>query len=203
MNGQEIEVKFYVSDLRTIIASLIKLNAELKYPRVHEVNLRFDTPDKELSSRYQVLRLRQDSRTRLTFKGPATNEQGISKRQEIEFAVSDLDSAKDLLKALGYDIFMMYEKYRTTYILDQCEIVLDEMPFGKFVEIEGPDAETIKQTAGLLGLNWDTGCSESYMTLFETFKNNRHKTMNDLSFAAFDGLNVRPQDLGLTPANCN
>lgn len=30
-------------------------------------------------------------------------------------------------------VFMIYEKYRTTYQLNQCEVALDELPFGNFL----------------------------------------------------------------------
>jgi len=33
---------------------------------------------------------------------------------------------------------MMYEKYRTTFTIGSLEVVLDELPYGNFVEIEGP-----------------------------------------------------------------
>ena len=44
MNDQEIEVKFYVSDLEAIQAHLVQLGARLVQPRTLEVNLRYDTP---------------------------------------------------------------------------------------------------------------------------------------------------------------
>jgi len=69
-NNQEIEVKFLISDLPALLEKLENLGAVELRPRVLEVNLRFDTHDRKLSDRAQVLRLRQDDQAILTFKSP-------------------------------------------------------------------------------------------------------------------------------------
>src|SRR5215510_12876715 len=99
---QEIEAKFYVQDLKRIEARLQNLEARLIQPRILETNLRFDLPDSRLRSKGQVLRLRQDSEARLTYKDSGTSEQGVVNRREIEFTVEDFEKAKLLLEALGY-----------------------------------------------------------------------------------------------------
>jgi adenylate cyclase class IV len=63
--GSELEVKFYLSR-RKVMEARVDSMGELIAPRVHEVNLRFDTPDLSLSSKGRLLRLRQDSRARVT-----------------------------------------------------------------------------------------------------------------------------------------
>jgi len=201
MDKQEIEVKFLIQDVKRIVSSLIQLGAELISPRVHEMNLRFDTPEHSLTNEQRVLRLRKDTRSHLTYKGAALTEQGVSKRQEIEFEVSDFSATQNMLEALGYEVSVTYEKYRTTYCFHQLEIVLDEMPFGLFVEIEGPDAESIKEASDSLGLNWSAGCTLSYMALFEHFKSTRKMTMENLTFSAFDNIQVEAHDLGLKYAD--
>ena len=125
-------------------------------PRVHEVNLRFDTPDQSLSCTGKVLRLRQDTRARVTYKGEGNVEGGARLRQELEFTVSDFDTAKALFEALGYQVYTMYEKYRTTYKLGNVEVVVDELPTGDFLEIEGPDSESIRGVADQLELDWES-----------------------------------------------
>jgi adenylate cyclase class 2 len=68
-NDQELEVKFYIADLRALEGKLVAQGARLVQPRVHEVNLRFDTAESELKRTYRVLRLRQDNAAHLTYKG--------------------------------------------------------------------------------------------------------------------------------------
>jgi adenylate cyclase class 2 len=200
-NEQELEVKFLLSNPDKFIANLKKRKAEVHIPRVHEVNLRLDTPARDLSRQAQVLRLRKDTRIRITFKGPAEERQDVSARREIEFEVSDFDSAKALFEALGYFQYILYEKYRTTYQLAGVEITLDEMPYGYFAEIEGPDPVKIRATAERLGLIWETRSIESYLSLFQRVKDKLILTFNDLSFENFEGISVAPTELGINPGD--
>jgi adenylate cyclase, class 2 len=198
---QELEVKFYVEDLAAIEARLNSIGAHLEAPRVFEVNLRFDTPDGKLARAAQVIRLRQDSRSRLTYKGPASNDGGARLRPEIEFEVSDFQSAQAFIEALGYQVAMAYEKYRTTYVLEGTEVVLDELPYGNFVEIEGPDSDKIHAIADRLGLAWHRSVQASYVVLFYELRNRLGLVFNDLTFDNFAGRPVTVTELGVQPAD--
>ena len=111
----EIEAKFCVLSLKSIEERINKIGGKLIKPRHHERNLRFDTPQQDLTRANKALRLRQDQHIHLTFKGPAEHVGGISKRQEIEFQANDFKAANNFLNALGYKISVVYEKFRTTY----------------------------------------------------------------------------------------
>lgn len=197
----EIEVKFPVRNLGTLAQRLITHQAIVSAPRVHEINLRFDTPDGSLTRDRRVLRLRQDAGSVMTYKGPAQPGSEVSSRQEIEFQVSDFGAAHRLLEALGYEVSVMYEKYRTTYTLDDLVIVLDEMPFGNFAEIEGPDAESIRDAAAKLGLDWEARTVASYLALFSFLCSTRGLTAQNLSFSEFEGIEIRVSDMGLRYAD--
>lgn len=200
-NDQEIEVKFFVRGLPALEERLQQLGARLETGRTFEANLRFDTPGRDLSREKRVLRLRQDQRARLTFKGPAQSGSEVNSRQEIEIEVSDFSAARRLLKALGYEVSAMYEKYRTSYILGGVEIVLDELPYGTFIEIEGPGAGALRVAADMLQLRWEARISDSYLGLFERFCSTRNLRLVELSFEKFKSLTVQPADLGLTYAD--
>jgi len=198
--GKELEVKFYVPDLPAFEKRLVGQGAALELPRVHEVNLRFDTPSEELGRTYRVLRLRQDNQARVTFKGPGIEKDGVQQRQELEFSVSDFAAAQAVFEALGYQVVVMYEKYRTTYALGDVLVVLDEMPYGNFIEIEGPAGESIQKAARQLGLNWERRNLESYVFMFERLRQAKGWTFRDLSFANFAGKAISPEDLGVQRA---
>jgi adenylate cyclase, class 2 len=198
---REIEVKFYLRDLAGVSQRLRDLGAELAAPRVFEANLRFDTRGRELTKARQVLRLRQDQRARMTFKGPAEAGSEVISREEIEFEVSDFSAAQRLLEALGYEVSAMYEKFRATYHLGGLEVVLDELPYGSFIEIEGPDGEAIQAAALQLGLRWEARCTDSYLGLFERLRAQKWFEGKDLSFRSFKGINIVPEDLGLDYAD--
>jgi adenylate cyclase class 2 len=196
-SDQEIEAKFLVRDLEVIEARLRGLGAALTAERVFETNLRFDTPDGDLSRQRQALRLRQDTQSIMTFKGAARQGEAISMREEIEFSVSDFAAARRLLEALGYVVSVIYEKYRTTYVLGNLEVVLDELPFGSFIEIEGPDVDTIRGAADELGLEWEARSSASYLALFGLFREARNLSARNLTFEELRGIEAAPEDLKL------
>jgi len=197
---QEIEAKFYVLDLGKIESRLQTLEARLIQPRVLETNIRFDLPDARLRSEGRVLRLRQDTEARLTYKDSGKGEHGIIKRAEIEFTVEDFNKAKLFLEALGYQKILIYEKYRTTYEFEACHIMLDELPYGNFVEIEGENIESIRLAAEKLNLNLGTSITASYSALFERARQTLGFTFTDLTFENFTGIEVAPEHLQIQPA---
>ncbi len=194
-SDQEIEVKFYLLRLAALEKRIQAAGGVLVQERVHEINLRFDLPDGSLSTDRRVLRLRQDVRAVLTYKGPSAAGQVVNVRQEIETDVSDFSAAQRILEALGYQVAVIYEKWRTTYQLENLEIVLDELPYGNFCEIEGPDAESIRSTAGLLKLDWSARITDSYLGMFWRLKANLGLAAENLDFSSFADLKIRPEDL--------
>lgn len=198
--AQEIEAKFYVMRPDELRRRLEALEAKLTEPRILEVNIRFDTPQQEFQQSGRVLRLRQDSRVRLTYKDSDKIQSGAMSRREIEFTVSDFDSAKEFLEALGYQVALTYEKYRTTYQMPGVEIMLDEMPYGNFVEIEGDEAQ-LRPTADKLRLKWEAAIQDSYSGLFAKLRARRHMQVRDLTFENFKAVEVSADDLGVQPAD--
>ncbi len=200
-NGQEIEVKFYIQDLKKVEARMQDLGAQLVQARTLETNLRFDLPDGRLRADGRVLRLRQDSAARLTYKGAGKREQGVLDREEIEFVVENFEKARQFLEALGYQKSIFYEKYRTTYDLNETQIMLDELPYGSFLEIEGEGLQPIRAVADQLNLNWETAVATSYVALFERVCKTIKLSCQDLSFANFSGIKVVAADLGVQAAD--
>lgn len=200
-NQQELEIKLYLADLPALKGKLEISGAKLIEARLHEINLRFDLPDGELTRKAQVLRLRQDTAARMTYKGPGETIDGVHARREIEFTVGDFQSAQLLLESLGYQVSLMYEKYRTTYSLDGLQVTLDEMPYGNFSEIEGTDTSAIHHAAMKLDLSWEARILESYTTLFDQLQEKLGLTFQNLSFANFAEINITPEDLGVIPAD--
>jgi adenylate cyclase class 2 len=201
MKDQELEVKFYVRDLESIERRVVSLGACLSQPRIHEINLRFDTVEHDLTRSAQVLRLRQDRAAYMTYKGPGYEQDGVRVRQEIEFEVSDFSAARQLLQALGYRVAVIYEKFRTVYDLGEAHIALDELPYGNFVEIEGNDTHTIQYLNQQLGLEWAARVPASYTDLFSNLRGIMSLTFRDLIFENFEGLRISPDDLGVMVAD--
>lgn len=202
-NNQETEVKFFVRNLKPIELQLQQLKAQLIQPRVHEINYRFDFPNNELRSGQKVLRLRKDNQAKLTFKGASLEgESGVMSRKEIEFVVEDFDKAKQLLESLGFTPVVFYEKFRTTYELNDTHIMLDELPYGEFVEIESDNiSSAIKNVSDLLGLNWDMMVKAGYHALFDRVASGYNLDRWNLSFEALNGVKIKAEDLQITFAD--
>jgi adenylate cyclase class 2 len=188
----ENEVKIYVPDLDRVAARLAAAGAELESGRVFERNVRYENGEQSFSAQGIVLRLRQDTRVRLTYKDPGVIKSGALERFEAEVTVDDFDGMDIILRRLGFQPYIIYEKYRTTYRLGDAEIVLDEMPYGHFIEIEGT-ASVIDATLAVLELADRPRILMSYLTLFTRVKAALGLFFHDLTFANFDGIVVPPE----------
>ena len=191
---QETEVKLHTPNLKSIVEVLEANGAKLVSERVFERNVRYEDHEHGLTPQGIVVRLRQDVRTLLTYKGPGVVENGIISREEFEVEVDDYDMMDLILDRLGYFPFMAYEKYRTTYELDGAEIVLDELPYGNFTEIEG-DVTTIEATVKKLKLSEVERLPHSYASIFDIVRQNLELDMPHLTFDAFEGIVVPAEAL--------
>jgi adenylate cyclase class IV len=79
--GQEREIKLYVADLDRIRNLLEEMGAQITHQRALEVNLRFDTPQRDLGRHRQALRVRHYDHDTVTFKGPTEFVGGVRERR--------------------------------------------------------------------------------------------------------------------------
>ena len=79
--------------------------------------------------------------------------------------------------------------------------MLDELPYGDFIEIEGENSEMIRAVADQLNLNWDTAVGTSYTALFERARKTLRFVFRDLSFENFAGMEVNASHLGVRTAD--
>lgn len=196
---QETEVKIYIQNLDSVRQMLESIQAECVQDRVHERNTRYDNSNASLTSRGAVLRLREDNGVVLTFKEPGFIERGIISREELEVEVSDFAIMEAILEKFGYQPAMLYEKYRTIYELDGVYIMLDELPFGNFVEIEG-DSNRIEAVMEKLGLADVERLADSYSKLFDYVKHHLELNFRDLTFENFADIDV-PESAFVPPGS--
>lgn len=194
--GLEIEAKIALDeDVNAMRERLKAAGAVMEIERVYENNIRYESAANDLTENGIVLRLRQDQQVRLTYKAPSQQEsKGASTRLELETTVGDFEAMDEILRRLGYRAYMRYEKYRTTYTMsdiEDTEIVLDEMPYGLFIEVEGP-AESIDRALEKLGLAEAPRIVESYAVLFDKVRARYGLDFKDLTFENFAGVDVAP-----------
>ncbi len=190
----EIEVKFILDDPDALRSNLLRLGA-VSHGKHVETNIRLDDDQGSLSERLAVLRVRRittPDRTTdiLTVKTPAqSSDPDISARQEIEMPVGSGPDMIAALDVLGYRPYLSYEKRREVYSLDDVEVVLDELPFGWFVELEGA-AEAIRPLAGRLGFDLADGIQLSYTECCQIVRQKLGLPTNEMTFESLKDHNI-------------
>jgi adenylate cyclase class 2 len=195
-NRLEIEVKFLVDDVQAMQTRLLRAGANKTKDRIFERNVRYDNPWEGLRHKGQLLRLRADDGVRLTFKGEAQDagQSEAKVREELEVSLDDFETTAAILERIGFEPFQVYEKYRETWQLDDVEVGLDELPFGCFVELEGPEA-ALSPTAEKLGLRWQQRILDNYLLLMAQLQERRKLAFSDLTFDNFDGEDASVADI--------
>ncbi|MEP6925715.1 MAG: class IV adenylate cyclase [Pyrinomonadaceae bacterium] len=97
-----------------------------------------------LSLKECILRLRKtQDKAILTYKESLMTDSSantdIKRRIEHETVVADGAAMEAILESLGYRQSLVYEKRRKTWHFENVEVVVDELPFGMFLEIEGEE----------------------------------------------------------------
>jgi adenylate cyclase class 2 len=201
MENTELEVKFLISDLGKIEQRVQQLGGIVTQKRILERNSRFDTSDYSLTQEFRVLRLRMDTAARLTYKGPAQDCNGARLRTEIEFVVGNFEKAQSFLEALGYRVILIYEKFRTVYDFQSVHVAIDELPYGNFIELEGPDPLSIRSVNDLLYLDWKEQVLLSYSALFDRLKSEQNYPFRDLTFNNFRNIIITADLLHIKQAD--
>lgn len=189
MESLEIEVKFYLSDTNVIRSKLLELGAHAT-GRVFETNIRFENSNGSLIQQKSLLRLRKDSKVTLTFKSdpPCKNHQ-CKIQKELETEVGNFEIMASILESIGFHKEQTYEKWRETLILNHTTFCMDTMPFGNFLEIEGPVNE-IKKWASHIGLKWEKRILLSYLAIYTIIKTKSKLTFSDITFQNFKDVRI-------------
>ncbi|AQT68300.1 putative adenylyl cyclase CyaB [Anaerohalosphaera lusitana] len=164
--NMEIEAKIKVAELASFAEKLKDAGAAFKQAERHHDSYFIDKGD-GLSKSDRGLRLRQldadgERSVFLTYKGP---RQGgpFKSREELEVRVDDFETMSAMLVSLGFEKTLEFEKKRRVWLLDGCEVCLDELPvLGSFVEIEGPEEKAISGVLAKMGLAEKEHISEGY-----------------------------------------
>jgi len=115
-----------------------------------------------------ALRLRRvNGRAYLTFKRRLPTKSAIKHQEEEEVTVGNPDAMDAILQSLHFYPALVYEKRRTRWDVHKTKVVLDELPFGLFMEIEAP-VRAIKRVEKILGAESLPAVMETYPRL--TFK---------------------------------
>lgn len=185
MVAVETEIKFPVEDVAVLTARLQAAGFQLETPRTFESNTLFDTPDRRMRERTEILRIRNYgercilTHKRLPDEGPG--EDRHKHRIETETQVSDGNALAEIFRSLGLVPAFRYEKWRTEWSDGVGHCVVDETPIGVYAELEGTP-EWIDRTAAQLDVPHSRYMTLSYGRLFEQWKMAHNSPVEHLTF---------------------
>lgn len=116
------------------------------------------------------IRLRTNGKTTtLTYKDIVSNT--IDGTREVEFEVSDFETANEFLERIGFKNRGYQENKRIQYILDGVEIDIDTWPMiPTYMEIEGKTKEEVINIQELLNINKEKvtalNCDDIYKQVY-------------------------------------
>jgi len=140
----EIEKKYRIDKKRLVelAAKLNELGATFSYETFEENYLHRGG---QLEGGTAFLRLRKTNTVNtLTYKEKVVTNGDFKQQIEFETDVSDVEATEHIIEKLGYKLSVVYEKHRKAWHLGDVEVVLDELPFGYFMEIEGSMKDILK-----------------------------------------------------------
>jgi len=182
----EIEIKLKVDSFEPTIEKLKSHKAEFQGDFLQADSYYDDDADSLINSD-RCLRIRTHNGNgqqviELTYKGQRQNHR-FKTRREIDIKVEKAAELADIFENLGYKKKLAFQKKRSLWRLDGCEVALDQLPLiGKFVEIEGPDDETIESVQKKLCLEHLNHIPSSYAHQIEDELKKRNSTAKEVTF---------------------
>ena len=182
----EIEIKFSVKDAKALARALRASGFRLVTKKTHELNTLYELPGEKLRKRGELLRLRKyGAEWVLTHKAKGKTGRYKS-RLETETRVSDGEQLDLILRALGYEPWFRYEKFRAEWSDGKGHVVVDETPVGNYGEIEGAP-RWIDATAKKLGIGAADYITSNYVGLFLEWKRKTKSAAREMTFSAVAG----------------
>ncbi len=170
----EIEAKLKIESFAPLIERLSRFSAK-RESLLRQVDTYLDNKNKDMLTSDCSLRLRsesdlenpENSQIILAYKGPR-NDDKYKSREEIETNISDIDAFCEIMKKLGYERSLSFDKLRETWLLDDCLVCLDRLPLiGNFVEIEAASQEAISKVISKLSIETLNQETKSYACMIQ------------------------------------
>jgi len=186
----ETEIKFPLQDLAAFAVRLAAAGFTLQTPRSFESNVLYDTPNRDLRARTEILRIRgYAGKWTVTHKRPPEDgpaEDLHKHRIETETEVGDGAALAEVFRSLGLLASFRYEKWRTEWSDGEGHCVVDETPIGNYAELEG-SSDWIDRAAARLGVGQAEYLTLSYGRLFDQWRQAHNSNVDDLTFEAICG----------------
>jgi adenylate cyclase class 2 len=166
--GIEIEKKYRLNsrERERLLARLLETGAERESVEFEENTI---YAGGRLEPGRSALRVRRvEGATILTYKERFPSRSSIKRQREEETRVENAEALAAILESLGYSPALVYEKRRETWRVAGAVVVVDELPFGLFAEIEGEE-KAIMEAERLLELEDAEAELSTYPQLTEQY----------------------------------
>jgi predicted adenylyl cyclase CyaB len=156
---REVELKSMVPDPAGLVVVLSVAGAELRFAG-ELADRRYDTPDRALTARDHVLRVREyrdraGARATLDWKGATSYEAGYKVREELSTDAADAGALATMLERLGYAVIREIEREIHQFIFRGATVRIEQYPrMDALVEVEGTP-ESIEAAIAGTGLPRD------------------------------------------------
>ncbi len=163
----EIEIRFKIKDVKKLREKLRKIGAKCT-EHWDGYDVIFDRKN-ELKKDGRTLRMRfrkqWGKKAKLTYKDPY-KKHFLKIREELEVWIESSQIFFTILRKLGFEPIIRYEKRTNLWEYKKIELVIEELPrIGYFTEIEGSEKE-IRRFAKILGFDIQKGVKKSYRKCF-------------------------------------
>lgn len=174
----EIEIRFKVADVEKLREKLREIGVKCT-EHWQGYDVIFGRKN-GLREKGRILRLRfrkqWGKRAKLTYKGPYQRHPLVGKfkiREELEVWIDSPQIFLTILKKLGFEPIMQYEKKTDLWEYGKIELVIEKLPrLGYFMEIEGSEKE-IRRVAKVIGYDIKDGIRKSYREYFAELNKNK------------------------------
>jgi predicted adenylyl cyclase CyaB len=171
---REVELKAVVDDLDLRRDALERKGGRLVLDCRLE-DRRYDTIDRQLTARDEVLRTRtyrraDGSRTSVEWKGPRRIETGYRVRDEHSMETSPLETAEVILERLGYRAVKAIDRRIIQYEIAGAMVRFERYPrMDDLVEVEG-DPQSIEHAVSALGLARESFTTDSLSDFVDRYE---------------------------------
>ncbi|HJR66962.1 MAG TPA: CYTH domain-containing protein [Gemmatimonadaceae bacterium] len=161
---REVELKAVVDSMPDRMANVERAGGRLVF-RGRLEDCRYDTVDRQLRVRDDVLRLRvyrdeRSVRAELGWKGPTRYEDGYKVRDEIAARSPDADALRQMLDRIGFVVTREIDRDISQYELNGATVRFERYPrMDDLVEVEG-DPGAIERAIEAIGLPREAFTSE-------------------------------------------
>jgi adenylate cyclase class 2 len=163
----EIEAKWLHIDVAEFREKLSSAGAVLQQPERLMTRKIYDYADKRLEKIGGWVRVRNEG-DKITMSYKQLNDRTMHGTKEVTVTVDDFDATGIFLETIGLISTSLQETKRESWKLDETEIEIDTWPWiPSFVEIEAKTESALRQTATLLGLDFEAALHGSVETAYQ------------------------------------